>query len=106
MCGSESSEDAEWQALYGSLLAALRRHGVHDPFGGGDFYLVEDDYGSTQHKIECSSASAFTPALAEEIQQVLKPFDRPWQVIVALPAVGATEHGFAITKGACVERHG
>ena len=99
-------ESAEWQTLYLSLLAVLKRHGVHDPFGGGDFYLVEDDYGSVQHKVECTSDAAFTPALAEQIQEVLEPFERPWEVIVALRAVGGREHGFAITKGACVEHDG
>ena len=106
MRDSESPKDAEWQALYVSLLALLRRHGVHDPFGGGEFYLVDDDYGSAQHKIECMSESAFTPALAQEIQQMLEPLVRPWEVIVALPAVEGHEHGFAITKEACVEHHG
>lgn len=67
MTAATSSEHAEWEAIYGLLLAILQRHGVHDPFGDGDFYLVDDDYGSVQHKIECASEAAFTPALVDEI---------------------------------------
>lgn len=103
---AESPGHAEWQALYVSLLAVLMRHGVHDPFGDGDFFLIDDDYGSAQHKIECASESAFTPALVEEIQKLLEPLERPWEVIVALPATRGNEHGFAISKRACIEHLG
>lgn len=106
MPDAERSEHETWQALYVELLAVLERHGVHDPFGGGDFFLIDDDYGSTQHKIECTSESAFTPTVAEEIRHLLEPLERKWEVIVALPAIGGREHGFAITKDACIEHHG
>jgi len=106
MTAAPLTEHAEWEAIYGLLLAILQRHGVHDPFGDGDFFLVDDDYGCVQLKIECMSAAALTPALVAEIQQLLGAFERAWEVIVALPSVDGREHGFAVTKGACVEHHG
>lgn len=106
MTDADSPRHAEWAKLYELLLAALTRHGVHDPFGDGDFYLVDDDYGSMQHKIECTSAAAFTPALAAEIQQLLALFEGEWEVIVALPVLGGSKHGFAITRRSWVEHVG
>ena len=106
MTDADSSERAEWTKIYELLLAVLTRHGVHDPFGDGDFYLVDDDYGSMQHKIECTSAAAFTPALTTEIQELLAPFEGEWEVVVALPTLSGSEHGFAVTKRSCVEHHG
>jgi len=103
MTEAPSSQHTEWEAIYGLLLAILERHGDHDPFGDGDFFLVDDDYGSTQHKIECTSKAAFTPALAAEIQQLLQSFERTWEVIVALPSIDGLEHGFAVTKASCLE---
>lgn len=105
MTEAPSPEHAEWKEMYGLLLDILERHGRHDPFGDGDFFLVDDDYGSKQHKIECTSKAVFTPVLAAEIQQLLESF-KGWEVTVALPSIGGRAHGFAVTEGACIEHRG
>ncbi|ABM93335.1 hypothetical protein [Methylibium petroleiphilum] len=95
----------EWSVLYGRLLEELAVHGRNDPFGDGDFYLIDDDYGSKQQKIEVTSSGSFTPALVTGIQRILASFPG-WEVIVSLPSDNGVEHGFSVTATSCVESRG
>jgi hypothetical protein len=95
----------EWEVLYGQLMEILQRHGVHDPFGDGDFHLVSDCYDAAQHMIQCSTAAAFTPAVVHDTQVALRRFSRRWEVVFALPPVGSREHAYSVYADTCVE-HG
>lgn len=96
----------EWEALYTSLMEVLRRHGTHDPFGDGDFYLIDDYYSSAQHKNECTSADGYTSVLASDVQELLSRYSRRWVVIFALPAVEGKDHAFLVYANEIVEYAG
>lgn len=76
------SRGREWEALYCQLREVLSRHGVEAPLGAGDFFLVADDFGSPQHKVECTS-SFLKSSVVEEVQYVLRQYKRNWTVIFA-----------------------
>lgn len=96
----------EWEALYEELMEVLERHGRHDPFGEGDYYLVADCYACAQHKVECASKEVFTPGLVSDVQSALRKYIREWEVIIALPPVGGKDHAFSVYAKACVEHTG
>ena len=93
-----------WQTLYEQLLCVLSRHGVNDPFGDGDFFLVDDDYGCSQQKVECMKAEAVTPALISDVQKLLSGFPTEWEVIFAVPVSEENQGAFVVKVGSCVER--
>ena len=95
-----------WSALYGRLLEELASHGRNDPFGDGDFFLVDDDYGSTQQKLEITSSGTFTLALVSGIQKVLAEFSDEWEVVVALPSIDGVAHGYVVRATSCDEHFG
>jgi hypothetical protein len=93
----------EWESLYEELMTILERHGKHDPFGDGDYFLVDDCYSSPQHKVERTSSHGFTPSLVAEVQTLLKRYNRPWEVIFALPAVEGKDHAYRVFSNTCAE---
>jgi hypothetical protein len=102
----EIAQFKEWESLYEELMVVLQRHGKHDAFGDGEFYLIDDHYSSPQHKVECTSPQAFSQSLVADVQDVLKGYARRWEVIFALPAVDGKDHAFRVFVNECIEYHG
>lgn len=76
-------QNEEWSKLYDELQQLLVRHGQEDAYGDGDFWLVDDNYGSPQHKVCVSRVSFLTKIMASEVQQKLRAYSLPWEVIFA-----------------------
>lgn len=81
---SEVTRRREWEALHADLLVALEPLGRNDPFGKGDFWLVDDDWGGCQHKICVTSLPFLTQEVAEVIRHTLEKYSLPWEVVIAL----------------------
>jgi hypothetical protein len=47
----EQTQEKEWEELYDQLSEILSCYGVSNPFGDGDFWLIDDNYSSPQHKV-------------------------------------------------------
>ena len=73
--------DKEWSALYLSLGEALSQLGREDAYGKGDFWLVDDDYGDTTHKICVARRIFITPELIGALQLVLTQAPH-WRVLL------------------------
>jgi hypothetical protein len=82
--GASAEQDTEWRLLYAKLSGLLESAGEPDPFGGGDYWLVDDNWGLRQHKLCVFRIEAVTSTLTDEIQKILKPFGPEWEVLVAL----------------------
>jgi hypothetical protein len=81
---ADTEQDAERRLLYAKLSGLLESAGESDPFGDGDYWLVDDNWGSRQHKLCVFRIESITSTLIEEIQKILKPFGVEWEVLVAL----------------------
>ena len=77
----ESERRREWSMLFTKLERSLSQFGKGDPCGEGDFVLVDDDYGTWQHKIECTSRKFFESMAIEQSKVLLSEFAGPWQII-------------------------
>jgi hypothetical protein len=100
---SESVREQEWKSLYARLALALSTHGRSDPFGDGDFFLIDDDYGSYQHKVECTSAAFFRSRALADTQELLSQYDRPWQVVFVLTRGAGGPAACTVTRGGIVD---
>ncbi|MET3442954.1 hypothetical protein ABIC94_003743 [Variovorax paradoxus] len=73
--------DDEWQTLYRSLGATLSRFGEEDAYGKGDYWIVDDDYGDTSHKVCVSRLAFITPELVAAVQRSLSDVPH-WRVLL------------------------
>lgn len=74
----------EWKALYDRLVGILAHQGKNDPFGKGDFFLVDDEVGEPGHKIELSNPDVLTPAFLKDLQKALQGWRNDWYVVIQL----------------------
>jgi hypothetical protein len=79
-------------------------HGRSDPFGDGDFFLIDDDYGTYQQKIECTSAAFFRSRALPDTQELLSQYNGPWQVIFILTRGAGGPAGCTVTREEIVDR--
>ena len=80
----EQCQEREWEALYAELAELLQRHGREDPFGNHDYWIVDDNYGSPQHKVCVARLSFITRPLAHGVQRVIRKYSLPWEVLFSL----------------------
>jgi hypothetical protein len=79
----EERQRQEWEALYFELKELLSGQGKEDPYGNGDFWIVDDNYGSPQHKVCVFEVSFITQPLALEVQRLLRKHSLAWEVLFA-----------------------
>src|SRR3954462_7963829 len=78
-------QEVQWQDLYKELKALLAAHGEESPFGNGDYWLFDDNWGGAMQKVCVFNIAFLDRALATEIQRLLckTPFQK-WGVMFAL----------------------
>lgn len=87
-----TDRDDEWKCLYGVLGSTLSELGIENAYGDGDYWLVDDDYGDTTHKVCVHSKSFLRPTLIAAIQRALQGFPN-WRVMLQFefPIAGAAD---------------
>lgn len=83
MNSSESERDRQWDELHPRLRGVLLQFGKEDYLGRADFYLVEEDWGTRQHKVEVQNLALMAPPVIESLQRVLRVYP-DWAVVVAI----------------------
>lgn len=75
--------DQQWTKLHGALRDVLSRFGIEDPYGDGDYWVVDDNWGDPSQKVEISRASFLTPTLITEIKEALRAYPS-WRVLLQI----------------------
>jgi hypothetical protein len=65
-------ESSEVETLYKALEKLLGARGVSNPFGEGDYWVVDDGWVKHSHKVCIFRIDFLSPALAAEVQQLLR----------------------------------
>lgn len=73
----------QWRAVYDSLSESVAKLGVEDPYGKGDYWVVDDDYGDATQKICVHRKSFLVPELLTAIQASLRSFPG-WRVMLQI----------------------
>jgi hypothetical protein len=82
---NRSIDQKEWEILYNALRTVCAKHGTEDPFGNGDYWIVDDNWGGVTQKLVVSSPRFLTPKLVTEITNCIASTGLLGaQVIVAL----------------------
>jgi hypothetical protein len=96
---SDSVQQQEWRDLYIDLRAMLASHGIEDPFGDADYWLVDDNYGSQQHKVCVTRVSFITRPLCREAQRLIRRYSLSWEILFSLEnRVNEDDLGVTVTQ--------
>ena len=94
----DERQSEEWESLYEKVVGLLQRFGVEDPFGKGDYLVVDDNYGWRRQKIEIHNLKMLTVEIVKALQALLKDYPN-WAIVMAVDIPGK-EHwplmGFTI----------
>jgi hypothetical protein len=77
-----TSREQRWEALYSRLLHALSEIGENVPSGGGDYWLVDDDWGDRHQKICVTALHFWSDSVRQKVQEVLNEGFSDWGVYV------------------------
>ena len=83
----EVQQDREWQILHDRITGALDRFGKKNAFGDGDYWLVSDNWGWYQQKLEFQNLALFEPRIIKILQGLLADFPK-WRIAVQVAVLG------------------
>lgn len=64
---NEAIDHNEWKLLYEAVRAVCAKHGTEDPYGKGDYWVVDDNWGGVSQKLVVSSPTFLTPTLVAQL---------------------------------------
>jgi hypothetical protein len=77
---NEARRASEWQILHDRIAEVLDRFGKQDPFGRGDYLLVDDDWGDYRQKLEVQNLSLLQPHIIKSLQALLVGYP-DWEIM-------------------------
>jgi hypothetical protein len=83
----ETEQERVWGHLYHRIKKVLRRFGVEDHFGDGDYLLVNDNYGWRRHKIEIHKLRMLDPKIVNLLRALLRGVP-DWEIVIAIDIPG------------------
>jgi hypothetical protein len=82
---NEKIDHDEWQILYDAVRSVCARYGKEDPFGKGDYWVIDDNWGGVTQKIAVNSSKFLSPKLVAELADcIAKTKLYGAQIVVAL----------------------
>jgi hypothetical protein len=84
---NETRRAAEWQVLHDRITKLLDQFGKKDPFGRGDYWLVDDDWGDYRQKLEVQTLSLLQPRVIKLLQAQLAGYS-DWEIMFRVDVVG------------------
>jgi hypothetical protein len=78
-----SDQEEHWERLYAALSKALQRFGREDAFGNADYWLLDDNWGNRQQKVEIQNLNLIRPEVVSSLQKTLVDFP-DWEIAVAI----------------------
>ena len=94
----------EWVALYNQIRPVLQQFGEEDDHPGRkDYWLVNENLGLWQHRIETSNLEMVRPVVIKSLRKLLIAYPN-WEITIAVTSPGAENvwpvmaSSFATTK--------
>ena len=102
----DTAQEKVWAALYDRISAVLSRFGTEDHYGGGDYLVVDDNYGHRRHTIEIHKLRMLDPTLVRMLRALLAELP-DWEVVIAVDVPGTEKSwprmGVVIRKNEVVD---
>jgi hypothetical protein len=86
----EALQERDWKSLHDRMTETLDRFGKKDPFGKGDYWLVDDNWGQYRHQLEIQNLLLFRPHVIRSLQALLAEYPN-WRITVQVAVPGKEE---------------
>ena len=85
----KAEQDREWRRLYDQIGEVLQQVGEewNSRQNKGDYLLVDDNMGWSQHKIELQNLALLKPAVIKSLQRLLATHP-DWEIVIAVDVPG------------------
>jgi len=92
-----AEQEMDWQRLHDKITATLDRFGQKDPFGKGDYWLLDENWGWYAHQLEFQNLNLFRPETVKSLQALLVDFP-DWEIMirVSVPAMEGKWRGMGL----------
>jgi hypothetical protein len=87
---SDVQQENEWGILYDRIGALLRRFGEENPVRKGDYWLLDENWGLFQHKLEIQNLELLRPHVVKSLQELLVGYPN-WDIEVAVDVPGTED---------------
>lgn len=84
---ADARQEAEWAVLHDRITQALRSFGNEDPFGDGDYWLLDDNWGWSVHQLEVQNLAMLRHEVILALQTALVGYP-DWYVTVRVAVPG------------------
>lgn len=84
---TNAQQESEWQLLYDQILEVLRQFGEENPYGHGDYWVLDDNWGIQQHKVELHSLQLPRPDAVKMLQTLLLAYPE-WDIMIGMDIPG------------------
>lgn len=82
--GTEEEEQTRtWNALYDRIRGLLEKHGKEDAFARGDFWVLDDNWGTPEQRVEINNLALLRPEIVKALQALLTGL-QGWKIVVAV----------------------
>src|SRR5687767_10045579 len=84
MSGSDETEqERTWGILYDQIRAILLEFGEENAFGDGDYWVLDDNWGVWQHKVEVHNLKMLKPHVVESLRALLAEH-ADWEIVIGV----------------------
>jgi len=85
-----TGQERVWGILYARLEKILRQFGKPDYLFRADYWLLEDNWGTKQHKLYVTNLDMLAPRVVKLLQAASLEFP-DWEIVVAVAIEGLGE---------------
>jgi len=83
----DDEQDLAWETLYDGIVGVLKEFGIDDPFGNGDYLIVDDNYGHRRNIVEIHKLHMLRPEIANALRALLDNYP-DWEIVIAVDIPG------------------
>lgn len=80
-------QEQEWSAVYEAIAGVLRKHGTEDPYGKGDYWILDENWGPRQQKVEFHNLRMLSPPIIYALRDVLQAY-ADWEIVIGIDVPG------------------
>jgi hypothetical protein len=91
---TEERLNREWGELYERMRSILQKYG-EDDIDGGDYYLVDENFGRYEHQVEMHQLHMLRPEIIQSLQALLVDYP-DWEIEIS---VSVPEEDISIDPG-------
>jgi hypothetical protein len=101
---SDDTQIAQWDSLFEKVHQILDPLGSEDPFAKGDFFVLDDNWGTKELRVEVNNLALLEPAVVNSLRRILDEFSG-WKIVVAvdIPHKGWPPMGLIIRRNEVVD---